>query len=172
MRSRQVRPIGRGRLLAISAAGGLVVAGLAFHGSSAAHAPTFRDAAYPPAPKHHVKLTGIVSGTVSCTSNGKASECTKISIRKGKKAKKKVGGWTLGPFGCAGVGPNATCDTTGGSGNMKVGALKGKVTVDVRCAASDTGTLSQTGKKQEVLTFNKCPNGRTKGDKFKFTLGY
>jgi hypothetical protein len=167
----RIRGVGRSRFLTVSAAAGLALAGLALQSSNSAGTGTFRDAAYGPAPKNHIKLTGVVSGTVNCVNEGRAVKCTKISIRKGSKAKHKVGTWIMGPGSCVGFGPGTECGFSGTGKKMTVGRLKGKVDVQVHCAKSDTGTLSQNGKADEILSLKKCL-GHAKGDRFKFTLGY
>jgi hypothetical protein len=182
------RPIGRGQLTALSAAVGLVAAGLVLGGSGSAGSATFRDAAYVTY-KHHVKLTGVVVGKGTYTYPGPGAKRTltgqpKISIRKtakdknGKKVQKTVGTWVLrGTFSCVGMFSHSTCTTSGNGKKMKVGSLKGKVEINVRCTTSganstSTGNLTQSGKTEEGLTFKKCPSGLKKRDKFKFTLSY
>jgi len=146
------------RFAAVSAAAALALAGFASLGSAAS--------------EHQVKLTGVVAGTVACTSEGLPANCTKISIHKGKMAGNKVGKWTLGPFSCAGIGPRNVC-VAYGHGKMQIGDLNGKVALQVKCRRTTrTGKLTQPAKPAEHISFATCPGGMTKGDAYKFTLTY
>lgn len=164
-----IRAIGPARLITIAAAIGMLAAALALSGASpSGNGLTFRDVVY----SHHVKLTGVASGTVKCTLEGKKGlSCTKISIRKGTK---KVGSWTGFPLGsCPHVGPGCR-PTWSGNGKMKIGSLKGKVKISIGCGFGHaSGTITQAGAASEGITTkkSKCPGGK-KGTKFKFTLSY
>ena len=168
-----VSAIGRIRFVTISAALGLVVAGLALHESPSAGTGTFRDQAYAVSYMHHVKLTGVIGGKGTFSVGRKSLPGTVISIRKGKKT---VGRW-VGGGNCAGFGPGAQCGWRG-TGTMKIGTLKGKVQIQIACQHQSNppgvGALGPRGTlfhEVEGLRMKHCPRG-PKGSKFTFTLSY
>lgn len=174
-----VSAIGRVRLVTISAAVALVLAGLTLRGSGSTGGATFRDLAYGPQPghSHRVKLTGVVTGVKTPRSGFGGEKAAVISVRQ--RTHKKGTLLASTQPNCGGV----ICQVQA-QASLSVGPVKSKTHFYLTFKSAGCGLngcsspakfgqgVLTSGQRAETLRVNVGRIPTTRGSKFGIVLTY